>query len=143
MNQPEVWLRGSLENISPTLIAVAHALLQAREDIELAHTLGDKMLWQRPNGATSVGFHLRHIVGSLDRLLTYAKGQQLSEAQLEFLHNEAVSSFNAEQLVREAQQTIDQTINVLQSTKDTSLYEARTVGRQHLPTQHRDWLALS
>jgi len=32
-NKPEVWLRGPLEGIPPLLQPVAHALLQAREEI--------------------------------------------------------------------------------------------------------------
>ena len=31
-------------------------------------------IWTRPAGAASIGFHIRHAAGSLDRLFTYARG---------------------------------------------------------------------
>jgi hypothetical protein len=71
---PEYWLRGPVEGIPPVLMPVAHALLQAREDLRgAAESLSTVELWARPGGAASVGFHLRHISGSLDRLFTYVQ----------------------------------------------------------------------
>ena len=61
----------------------AHCLLQCREEITAAAAgLTPEQLWARPAGVASVGFHLRHIVGSLDRLLTYARGGQLDRPRL-------------------------------------------------------------
>src|SRR5919109_3147653 len=80
--QPEPWLRGPVPDIAPLLQPVAHALLQAVEDIRRAVTpLDHEALWARPGGAASVGFHVRHAAGALDRLFTYARGEMLSEAQ--------------------------------------------------------------
>ena len=80
--QPEVWLRGPVEGFEPLLMPAAHALLQAREDIEaLAASVPAAHAWQRPGGAASIGFHVRHVGGVLDRLLTYARGEVLSDAQ--------------------------------------------------------------
>jgi uncharacterized damage-inducible protein DinB len=62
-------------------------LQQAREEIDVA--LASHGIWERPGGAGSLGFHARHVVGSLDRLLTYAEGGALSEAQLTVLSHEA------------------------------------------------------
>jgi uncharacterized damage-inducible protein DinB len=134
MSQPEVWLRGPLEDINPTLMPIAHALLQAREDIEIASTLTDEQLWHKPGGAASAGFHLRHIVGSIDRLLTYAKGEQLSKTQLEFLHNEDEPMSNAKQLITATREAIDKAVEILRTTKDESLFEPRSVGRKNLPS---------
>jgi uncharacterized damage-inducible protein DinB len=134
MNRVEVWLRGSLENISPTLTPVAHALLQASEDVELASSLTFEQLWLKPGGAASVGFHLRHIVGSIDRLLTYAKGQQLEQSQLDFLHSESESTGNAAQLVKETREATTRAVQTLLETDETTLFEARSVGRKNLPS---------
>jgi uncharacterized damage-inducible protein DinB len=134
MAQPEVWLRGPLEDISATLTPVAHALLQAQEDVEIASTLNEEQLWHKPGGAASVGFHLRHIVGSIDRLLTYSKGQQLTAAQLEFLRNEDKTVANAKQLISEVHETIENTVQILRITGDDSLFEPRSVGRKNLPS---------
>jgi uncharacterized damage-inducible protein DinB len=130
----EVWLRGQLENISPTLMPVAHALLQASEDIEIAADLTSEQLWTKPGGAASVGFHLRHIVGSMDRLLTYAQGQQLSEGQLGFLRSEANPNGDAKQLIAETKEAIDKMVEVLRNTKEATLFEPRSVGRKNLPS---------
>jgi hypothetical protein len=130
----EVWLRGPLENISPTLMPVAHALLQASEDIEVATDLTLEQLWTKPGDAASVGFHLRHIVGSIDRLLTYANGQQLSEGQLEFLRSEGTPVGDAQQLISETKTAIDKMVEILRTTKNDILFEPRSVGRKNLPS---------
>jgi uncharacterized damage-inducible protein DinB len=134
MSKPEVWLRGPLEHISPTLMPVAHALLQASEDVEIAADLTPEQLWLKPSGAASVGFHLRHIVGSIDRLLTYASGQQLSQEQQGFLRNEENPVSDVAQLIAEAKESINKTIEILRTTKDETLFEPRAVGRKNLPS---------
>src|SRR5678815_4092644 len=89
---PEVWLRGPLPGISPLLMPAAHCLIQCREEIVAAALpLSVEQLWHRPGGAASAGFHLRHIAGSLDRLLTYVRGSQLDREQLAYLRAEATS----------------------------------------------------
>ncbi|HEX5830091.1 MAG TPA: DinB family protein, partial [Gemmatimonadaceae bacterium] len=83
MTAPEPWLRGPVPGVPDELQPAAHALLQAREDLPRAAAgLAPTELWMRPGGAASVGFHLRHLAGSLDRLFTYARGESLSPAQL-------------------------------------------------------------
>src|SRR5690606_9519964 len=75
----EAWLTGPIEGIDPYLMPVAHALVQASRDLERAASeLSPEELWARPGGAASIGFHLRHIAGVLDRLLTYARGEMLT-----------------------------------------------------------------
>ena len=67
--QPEVWLRGAVDGIDPLLMPVAHALIQAREDVQgLAGVVPEARVWERPGGAASVGFHVRHLGGALVRL---------------------------------------------------------------------------
>jgi uncharacterized damage-inducible protein DinB len=134
MTQPEVWLRGPLENISPTLMSVAHALLQASEDLEIANGLSQEQLWHRPNEAASIGFHLRHISGSIGRLLSYADGQQLSPEQMIFLKQESMAGATSSELIMQARAAIRNALQVLQNTKDADLFEPRFVGRQLLPS---------
>src|SRR5690349_18596506 len=88
-NSPEVWLSGPLPGVPALLQPVAHALLQARDEInELLKDFPGEKLWLKPEGVASVGFHLQHIVGVLDRLFTYAMGEQLSNKQLKYLSEE-------------------------------------------------------
>src|SRR6202008_217128 len=79
---PEVWLRGPLPDMPALLQPVAHALLQAREEVvaEMAE-FPEERLWERPAGVASAGFHLQHLAGVLDRLFTYARGNPLDEQQ--------------------------------------------------------------
>ena len=135
---PEAWLRGSLPGVHALLMPAAHALVQAREDVErAAATLTPEELWARPGGAASIGFHLRHIAGSIDRLLTYARGANLDRQQREALAAEGVSGDPpepADALIREATTAIDQALDALRTADVASLEEPRAVGRAALPT---------
>jgi len=134
---PEVWLRGPLPGVSPLLMPAAHCLLQCGEEIATAADLTIDQLWAKPGGAASVGFHLRHIVGSLDRLLTYARGAQLDRHQLAYLRVEGEPGNPpdiASTLVASAQTAIDAAVQVLRSTKDSDLMVPRSVGRATLPS---------
>ncbi len=85
----EYWLRGPVAGIPAVLQPVAHALLQSREEVNaLMEGFPEEKLWERPAGVASPGFHLQHLAGVLDRLLTYAKGDMLSPRQLEELGEE-------------------------------------------------------
>ena len=82
----EVWLRGPVPGIPSLLQPIAHTLLQAREEVTaLVEGFPEEWLWHRPAGVASPGFHLQHLAGVLDRLLTYARGQALGPQQLEEL----------------------------------------------------------
>src|SRR3977135_2039126 len=71
---PEVWLRGPIEGFPAELMPIAHSLLQVLEEVDsVIGPLSFEELWARPGGAASVGFHVKHLAGSLDRLLTYAR----------------------------------------------------------------------
>ena len=133
-NAPEAWLRGPVEGIEPLLMPAAHALIQAREDVARAASGATvEQLWQRPGGAASAGFHLRHIAGSLDRLSTYARGELLSDAQRAALARESTPGAGARELVDETCQAIDRALDQLRRTPREVLLEPRTVGRAGLP----------
>jgi len=135
MSQPEVWLRGPLPDYIDELQPVAHSLLQVREELDAAASLSPPQLWTRPGGAASIGFHLKHLAGSLDRLLTYAAGRQLSAAQQERLSNEErPTDESAEALVRDAQAAIDRALTHVRTTPLCTLDDAREVGRGRLPS---------
>src|SRR3954453_14352243 len=78
----EVWQRGPVPGVDPLLMPVAHALLQVQEDLRaLAARVGHEHVWSQRGGAAAIAFHIRHIAGSTDRLLTYARGETLSDTQ--------------------------------------------------------------
>lgn len=137
-SRPEPWLRGPIEGIARVLMPVAHAWLQVHEDVE--HAVADltiEDLWSTPGGAASVGFHLRHLVGSSDRLMTYARGEALSVAQLEALKREGASgdpAATAAELLVEVRAVVDRVFAQLRIVDVGTLQEPRTVGRLALPT---------
>jgi uncharacterized damage-inducible protein DinB len=141
---PEPWLRGPLPDVAPELMPAAHALLQTREDIERASAgLSVDEIWARPGGAASVGFHLRHVAGSIDRLLTYARGDALDAAQLAVLAREdatGTADEDAAVLVRAAVAAVDEALRVIRATPIRTLGDPRTVGRAALPSTLRGLL---
>ena len=137
ISTPEVWLRGPLPDVPGLLQPVAHALLQAREEVEaLLSDFDDDLLWTRPAGVASVGFHLRHLAGVLDRLFTYARGGQLSEAQLSYLELEPRPDPQARSadLVSAFARQVDRALAEIRTVDEETLTQARSVGRGKLPS---------
>jgi predicted cupin superfamily sugar epimerase len=132
---PEVWLRGPLPGYTPALMPAAHALLQAREDIErTAAAATSAELWSRPGEAAPAGYHLRHLAGSLDRLLTYARGEPLSAEQRRALAAEGTAGASGAELVSAAVGQLDRALEQLRRTPPGQLATPREVGRAKLPT---------
>ncbi|RYG43116.1 MAG: DinB family protein, partial [Chitinophagaceae bacterium] len=72
----ERWLAGPINGVPALLQPVAHALLQAQHEIHaLLFDFPPALFWSQPAGIASVGFHLQHIRGVLDRLFTYARSE--------------------------------------------------------------------
>lgn len=134
-NKPEVWLRGPLADMPALLQPVAHALLQAREEInELMDDFPDDKLWDKVAGMASVGFHLQHLAGVLDRLLTYAAGKALNETQLNYLVEEGKGNGTVAGLVNAFNIQVDKAILQLNRTDEQTLTEVRGVGRAQIPS---------
>jgi len=137
---PEVWMRGPLLDVPPLLQPVAHALLQAREELtELMTGFPDELIWVRPRGrggeVASIGFHLQHLTGVLDRTFTYARAEALSPAQLDALSAEGrPAEITVLALVEQFSQQVDRAMQQLKTTDDTTLTDWRGVGRQQLPS---------
>lgn len=136
---PEVWLRGPVGGISPLLQPVAHALLQAKEEVSyLMQNFPDALLWETPSGVASPGFHLQHLTGVLDRLFTYAGGKMLSAEQLRYLEDEGKKDVaepaGAAVLLLAFQRQVDDAIERLKHKDEKTLTEKRAVGRAQLPS---------
>jgi hypothetical protein len=134
---PEAWQRGPVTGFDPLLMPVVHSLIQVREDLErLATTVPADRLWLRPGGAASIGFHIRHTGGALDRLFTYARGETLSDGQRAWLRAEGDPGDPPEAmatLMASVNTVIDQALAQLGATPAASLLEVRKVGRAGLP----------
>ncbi len=133
----EAWLRGPIEGIDPWLLPVAHAFVQAGEELaRAAEGLSLEQLWARPGAAASVAFHIRHTAGATDRLLSYARGDALSDVQKRAAAAEAqdLPRLEAVQLLGELSATLARATDQLRGTPRESLLEPRGVGRAQLPS---------
>lgn len=134
----EPWLRGPLAGVPPLLMPAAHALTQSAED--LMRVVGDltpEQLWAKPGSAPSVAFHLRHIAGSIDRLLTYTAQKALNERQWQWLKTEDAATEpppSATELLSDATAQINRAVAVISSTAEEELLQPRAVGCAALPT---------
>ena len=137
MTRAEVWLRGPVDGIPVLLQPVAHSLLQSREEVEgLLRGMAPSRIWEGRTAAASVGFHVLHAIGSLDRLFTYARGAMLSDAQLQVLGQEGEPDpdLTANDLLAGFDAAVERALEQLRSTSATSLEQARLVGRKQLPS---------
>ncbi len=133
--EPEPWLRGPLSGIPAHVMPVFFSFQQVREDLQ-THTqgIGHEQLWRPVAGKHSLGYHLKHIAGSVDRLTTYLTGNQLAAAQLAFLRNEHTPDESLGGLLTLIGETLLSAEKQLLHVRIEALSEARVVGRQHMPT---------
>ena len=132
---PEPWMRGPIPGVDPLLAPILYSFQQAREDLaRWTGGLTREEMWAKPHGFGSVGFHLRHIEGSTDRLVTYLTGQQLSEGQLAFLKAEHDPGASREELLTAIHRVFHHAESIIRPLNTMHLTESRTVGRKRLPT---------
>jgi len=141
MNEPtqtlEVWMRGPISGLIPLLQPVAHAILQAREEVNLMMIdFPNELIWERPNAVASVAFHLQHLSGVLDRIFTYANNQILNEDQLEMLALEADSTqfLTVKGLLTRFNNQVNKALTQLKNIEEKTLLEPRSIGRKQIPT---------
>jgi uncharacterized damage-inducible protein DinB len=133
---PEPWLRGPVPGVDPLVAPILYAFQQAREDIARStEGLTPRQIWASPHGFGSVGFHVRHIAGSVERLLTYLQGRELSEAQLAALESEKQPlDLGRDDLLALLDNALREAEKVVRAVAPGTLSEPRTVGRKRLPT---------
>lgn len=134
----DAWLEGPVEGVPPLLMSAAHALVRAVEDVRRAVAdLLPEELWARPGGAGSVGFHLRHIAGSTERLVTHARGMALTPDQRSAIDLEGTPGTPpapTEELVTVVGLVVERALAVLRLTSAEQLLEFRGVGRAQRPS---------
>ena len=133
---PDVLFRGPIEGVSFWLMPVAHGFLQAREDVDKARSAFPGGIWERRGEAACVGWHLLHLAGSTDRLVSYALGHALSDRQRAWLALERSEScdLGVEDLLLELHRVIDSSLEILRSLSEEALREPRFVGAARLPS---------
>jgi uncharacterized damage-inducible protein DinB len=135
VSEQEPWLRGPIAGVHPLVAPVLYAFEQAREDIARhVSNLTPEQIWSSPHGFGSVGFHVRHIAGSVERLLAYLQERELSEAQLAELRAEKERlPGGREELLALLERALRDAEKVVRAVDPATLAEPRTVGRKRLP----------
>jgi hypothetical protein len=131
----EPWLRGTLTEVDAVRRQVLHALELAEEDVtRWCVGLTEEELEARPLGLPSVGFQMRHMVRSLDRLLTYLEGRQLSEEQMVALRSEMETACSRVEPFAEFEVGMATAAARVRAVVPGSYEEVRGVGRNRLPS---------
>ena len=132
---PEPWLQGTLKDVPAIPRAVLHALELARQDLQ--HWCGqftEEELNSRVEGLPSVAFHIRHVARSIDRLLTYAEGNQLNPEQMALLRTELHEHSAPKDLFAELGSALAKATQCIRALDPTKFEQPREVGRNELPT---------
>jgi hypothetical protein len=138
MAQIDAWLRGPLPGIHPLLQPAAHAFVLALEDVQdaLAGISNDEF-WQRPGGITPLGFHVVHLAGATDRLMTYARGEELAHDQKAAAAAERTLNETRPALAPVLEgwkNAVDRALRQLAGTQESDLLKPIAIGRARLPS---------
>lgn len=130
----EPWLRGPIDDLHPVIAHLLYTFTQCRE--ELAQwTMGlDHLVDTATEQLPTLGFQLRHLAGSIDRLTTYLEGRALTDAQMAFLRSEQSSGDSLARLLAQLLEQFERTERIVRGIRAEQFREARAVGRQALPT---------
>jgi uncharacterized damage-inducible protein DinB len=129
-------MRGPIEGVNSLLAPLLFSFQMAREDLaKYTAGLAPARLWATPHGLASVGFHILHIAGSTDRLMTYLQGQQLTEQQLTAMTAEASpGQLSRDELLAALEDAFRRAEAVVRAADPAALAQPRTIGRKRLPT---------
>ena len=135
MSAPEPWLRGPIEGVPAHLMPVFHSFAMVREDlVHYTEGLTTDDVWRRTGALPSLGFHLRHIAHSVDRLVTYLCGEQLSEAQIATLKQEADPGATLAELLTDIDAKLSDAERRMRTIGAAMLEEPRYIGKKRLPS---------
>jgi uncharacterized damage-inducible protein DinB len=130
----EPWMRGTHQEIPAVLRAVIHALELAREDVhKWCSHLTDEEWNLRVQGLAPAAFHVRHMARSMDRLLSYAEGEQLSSEQLALMKCEMDPHAKGDEVLREFEAALVESERRIRAFAGSDLEAGRKLGRKALP----------
>ena len=131
----EPWLSGTHTDVPAAGRAVIHALELAVDDLrKWTDGLTDAEIHSSPLGLTPVARHLAHIAGSVDRILTYAEGNQLSAEQLAAIKAEGTDERSLASLLEAVESSLGQAASRIRAIAGGDFEAPRAVGRKQLPT---------
>jgi hypothetical protein len=130
----EPWLSGTLSAVHPVPAALLYSFQQARADLAAwTKDLSTDDLSRSVLGLAPVSFHIRHIAGSVNRLLTYARGEQLSAAQMSALRDETGTGLSRDEVLKLLDDELERSAGVVLGLDPERLGEIREIGRKRIP----------
>lgn len=129
----EPWLRGPLPDLHPIAAHLLYTFTQCREEIAL-HTPGVPDIWKPLGPISALGFHLAHLAGSVNRLTTYLRGDQLDAQQIARLKAENTPGPSLAELLTTLDVELLETETLVRRIHPDTYLDPRYVGRQQLPT---------
>ena len=136
----EPWLRGTHADVPAVGRAVLHAFELALDDLrKWTEGLTDLEIHTMPMELPPAAFLLRHIARSVDRLLTYAEGNQLSAEQIAKMKAEEIGPQHDERetlatLLAEVESSFAGAAERVRALATADPNTPRGVGRKQLPT---------
>lgn len=135
MGAPEPWLAGRFAELAPVPRLLCCSLELSLMDLEKwIKPLSNQQIWATTAAGSSVGFQLRHIAGSVDRLLTYARKQALSEPQLAAMRTENEPGGEGAELLAALREAYEQAASFAFQVRSPELDEPRYIGRKRMET---------
>ena len=128
-------MRGIVAGVDPVIGHLLRAAEHIREDT--AATIGDlapAQIWATPHGMTSVGFHVKHLAGSTERLSTYLAGQQLTPQQLAAIDKEGAGEETAAELLTTVDAALDRYRELVRNLSPKEFDAVREIGRKRYQT---------
>ena len=130
----EPWMRGTHLDVPAAGRAVLHALELALDDLtKWTAGLTDEAIHARPLELPAVAFHLKHIARSVDRILSYAEGSQLSSEQLSALKAEQTGDETLAALLAEVEASFSNAAERVRVLATADFETFRGIGRKQFP----------
>jgi hypothetical protein len=134
-NRPEAWMRGIVADVDPVIGHLIRATEQILEDTAAAIAdLTPAQIWAKPHGMTSVGFHVKHLAGSTERLSAYLAGGQLTPEQLAAIDTEGAGAETAAELLAFVDLTLERYRELVRSLSPKDFGAIREIGRKRYQT---------
>jgi uncharacterized damage-inducible protein DinB len=130
----EPWMEGGITDLDPLRAGVLYSFRHASRDVsEWIARVDEEKLQIRYGQLASAASQVRHIAGSVDRLVTYAAGHQLSEAQLQQLRLEEGRPATRAALLEELGSALSSAEARIRSFDPASYSVIREIGRRRVP----------
>ena len=137
MSEPyiEPWMRGPIPGVPPLVMPVFFSFQMVREDLaKYTEGITQEQLWKTTGQIASLGFHLRHIPGSVERLTVYLFNESLTAEQLAVMKEEATPGATLAELLAALDATLTATEDRLRTIDPATIHDERYIGRKRLPT---------